>query len=475
MPDVKATTIKSRGTVTIDVEYCKGCELCIPACPPGVLAMSVQVNRMGYHYPELYAGCTGCAACCLRLPRLRVRGVPFRRRRPDGGHGMTATATTRARVLMEGSEALARSAIVAGCRFFAGYPMTPFTEVLEHFARLLPEAGGVCINAESELEAVGMAWGALSTGARAATGSTGQGLSLMQESFSEITLAELPLVVFNMARGQQDYFQATRGGGHGDYRHLVLAPQDVTEGVELAQLAFHLADKWRNPALVYGDYLLAHTQEALTIDTISFPDLPAKDWAVDGSRSGSGRESLGDAARGREGRTGRARPGGQSAVHRDEAAAMEREVRVETGYLDDAETVIVAFGSPAKFVKYAIRQLRAAGHRIGYVRPITLWPFPYATVADAAGGSNVRRVGSFELSAGQMVDDVRIGAAGRAPVSFIGGISTDHSGFGVGRILDVDVVADRLLALHESRAMPPIPGYDVNSYTLQPHQVQAAR
>ncbi|HTD49612.1 MAG TPA: hypothetical protein VK771_03370 [Acidimicrobiia bacterium] len=388
---------------------------------------------------------------------------------------MTATTTTPARVLMEGSEALARSAIVAGCRFFAGYPMTPFTEVLEHFARLLPEAGGVCINAESELEAVGMTWGALSTGARAATGSTGQGLSLMQESFSEITLAELPLVVFNMARGQQDYYQATRGGGHGDYRHIVLAPQDVTEGVELVQLAFHLADKWRNPALVYGDYLLAHTQEALTIDTITFPDLPAKDWAVDGSHSGSGESrsvtplgvgKVGQAALGQE---------GKAQYIATKLPLMEREVRVETGYLDDAETVVVAFGSPAKFVKYAIRQLRSAGHRIGYVRPITLWPFPYATVADAAGGPNVRRVGSFELSAGQMVDDVRIGTAGRAPVSFIGGVSTDHSGFGVGRILDVDVVADRLLALHQSREMPPIPGYEVNSYTLQPHQVQATR
>ena len=119
------------------------------------------------------------------------------------------------RRLMEGSEAMVEAAIAAGCRFFAGYPMTPFTEVLEHFAAKLPEVGGVCINAESELEAVGMAWGALATGARAATGSTGQGLALMQESFSEMTRAELPLVVFHMARGQGDYFQATRGGGHG--------------------------------------------------------------------------------------------------------------------------------------------------------------------------------------------------------------------------------------------------------------------
>src|SRR5262245_64761236 len=205
---------------------------------------------------------------------------------------MTAAAPMRDRVLMEGSEALARAAIVAGCRFFAGYPMTPFTEVLEHFARLLPDEGGVCINAESELEAVGMAWGALATGARAATGSTGQGLSLMQESFSEITLAELPLVIFNMARGQSDYFQATRGGGHGDYRHIVLAPQDVREGVELVQLAFHLADTWRNPVLVYGDYLLAHTYEAVSVEPLDFPALPPKDWAVDGSLGGSGDSRL---------------------------------------------------------------------------------------------------------------------------------------------------------------------------------------
>ena len=154
---------------------------------------------------------------------------------------------------------------------------------------------------------------------------------------------------------------------------------------------------------------------------------------------------------------------------------MEREVRVETGFLDDAETVVVAFGSPAKFVKYAISQLRTAGHRIGYIRPITLWPFPYETVTDAAGGPKVRRIGSFELSAGQMIDDVLIGAAGKAPVRFIGGVSTDSSGFGVGRILDVDIIRERLLALHEDREMPVIPGYEVNSYSLQAHQAEATR
>jgi 2-oxoglutarate ferredoxin oxidoreductase subunit alpha len=381
---------------------------------------------------------------------------------------MSATATND-RVLMEGSEALARAAIAAGCRFFAGYPMTPFTEVLEHFARLLPEHNGVCINAESELEAVGMAWGALSTGARAATGSTGQGLSLMQESFSEITLAELPLVIFNMARGQQDYYQATRGGGHGDYRHIVLAPQDVREGVEHVQLAFHLADKWRNPVLLYGDYLLAHTQEALAVEPIAFDALPDKDWAVDGSRSGSGRSGavtplgvgkIGQRALGQE---------GKAQYIATKIPYMEREVRVEHRFLDDAETVIVSFGSPAKFVKYAIAQLREHGHRIGYVRPITLWPFPYDTITDAASGTHVKRIGSFELSAGQMIDDVRIGAAGRAPVTFIGGVSTDHSGFGVGRILDVEVIAERILALHEDRELPIVPGYDEHAYELEAH------
>ncbi len=167
--------IKSRGTVTIDIEHCKGCDLCIPACPPGVLAMSTAVNHMGYRYPRALRGLHRLRRVPLRVSRLRVRGLPLRTtRRHRSLRSATMTPTTRSatteRVLMEGSEALARAAIAAGCRFFAGYPMTPFTEVLEHFARLLPDVGGVCINAESELEAVGMAWGALSTGARAATG-----------------------------------------------------------------------------------------------------------------------------------------------------------------------------------------------------------------------------------------------------------------------------------------------------------------
>jgi 2-oxoglutarate ferredoxin oxidoreductase subunit alpha len=346
---------------------------------------------------------------------------------------------------MEGSEAMAEAAIACGCRFFAGYPMTPFTELLENFARKLPSVGGVCVNAESELEAVGMAWGALATGARAATGSTGQGLSLMQESFSEITLAELPLVAFNMARGQGDYFQSTRGGGHGDYRHIVLAPMDIGEAVELTQLAFHLAEQWRNPVLVQGDYLLAHTAEAVDVTAAEFGPLPHKDWPVDGSRGGSGRSKvISPLGIGKANTPGPGIEGHQQAVAEKLTRIVAAEPRAESGFLDDAEHVVVAFGTPAKFVRYAVRRLREQGARVGYVRPITLWPFPSEAVTAAAAGK--RSVLVFELNAGQMIDDVRLALLGAAPVRFIGGISTDHAGFGVGALLDVEVIADRIEA-----------------------------
>jgi 2-oxoglutarate ferredoxin oxidoreductase subunit alpha len=343
---------------------------------------------------------------------------------------------------MEGSPAIAEAAIAAGCRFFAGYPMTPFTELLEAFARRLPQTNGVCVNAESELEAVGMAWGAVATGARAATGSTGQGLSLMQESLSEITRAELPLVVFNMARGQGDYFQATRGGGHGDYRHIVLAPVDLGEAVLLTQLAFHLAERWRNPVLVYGDYLLAHTSEAVDVTAVDFGAPPAKEWAVDGSLGGSGRarnvNSLGF-ERGKRGIDPEAFWNRLAAKH--EHIARE-ESRGEAEGCDDAELVVVAFGTPARFARHVVREMRAAGGRVGHFRPITLWPFPSAALADIA--RRTERIAVFEQNAGQMIDDVRLAVLGAAEVVAIGGISTDTSGFGVGPMLDVEKIRGRI-------------------------------
>jgi 2-oxoglutarate ferredoxin oxidoreductase subunit alpha len=346
------------------------------------------------------------------------------------------------RRLLEGSEAIAEAAITAGCRFFAGYPMTPFTELLEHFAKKLPAAGGVCINAESELEAVGMAWGAVATGVRAATGSTGQGLSLMQESLSEITRAELPLVVFNMARGQGDYFQATRGGGHGDYRHLVLAPIDVGEAIAHTQLAFDLADRWRNPVLIYGDFLLAHTSEAVVIEPSAFPPLPGKDWAVDGSLGGSGRSrnlnSLG-LEKGKKGIDPETFWKRLQAKH-DAIAAVE--ARFEAEATEGAELVVVAFGSLARFARHAVRELRRDGARVGYFRPVTLWPFPSAALRRAASGA--RRIAVLEQNAGQMLDDVRLAVLGDAPVVSIGGISSDAAGFGIGPLLDPANVRARI-------------------------------
>jgi 2-oxoglutarate ferredoxin oxidoreductase subunit alpha len=347
------------------------------------------------------------------------------------------------RALRTGSEAIAEAAIAAGCRFFAGYPMTPFTELLEHFAKKLPPQGGVCINAESELEAIGMAWGALATGARAATGSTGQGIALMQESLSEITRAELPLVIFNMARGQGDYFQATRGGGHGDYRHLVLAPSDAAEAVRLTQLAFDRADRWRNPVLIYGDYLLAHTREAVSIDLQAFPPLPAKDWAVDGSLGGSGRSRNLNPLGMVKGRKGiEPEPFWKRLQEKHEAMARA-EMRWECCDSDGAELVVVAFGTLARFARHAVRELRGEGKRVGLFRPISLWPFPAEALRAACAGA--RRVAVLEQNAGQMIDDVRLALEGRVPVTPIGGISSDAAGFGIGPLLDPDEVRARTL------------------------------
>src|SRR5215470_6323294 len=180
------------------------------------------------------------------------------------------------RVLMEGSAAMAEAAIQAGCRFYAGYPITPSTEILEYMSVRLPQVGGTCMNAESEIEAIGMVWGAAGCGVRSMIASTGQGISLMQESFAELANAQIPIVAVNMCRGQGDYFQATRGGGHGDYRFIVLAPASIQE-------AFYLADKWRNPVLIMGDFLLAHTSELVEFRPSDEPELPPKTWATTGA------------------------------------------------------------------------------------------------------------------------------------------------------------------------------------------------
>ena len=348
--------------------------------------------------------------------------------------------------LIEGSEAIAEGMVAAGCRFFTGYPMTPFTEVLEHMARLLPEHGGDCINAESELEAIGMVWGAAAAGARAATGSVGQGLSLMQESISEMCRGQVSAVILNMSRGQTDYFQATRGGGHGDYRTPVLAPVDVPEAAELMQLAFHLADEWRNPVLFYGDYYLAHVQEAVDVVARDFGELPPKDWCVDGTSGGTGNSRLVSPLS--QTKTDLEMHGGGYGSHLEftiaRMEAMEAGITpmVETGYLEDAELVVVSFGTAARYVRYVVGLLRDEGLPIGFIRPITLWPFPHQVIAEAAVRAHA--VAVFELNNGQMIDDVRLAVNGRAPVHFIGTLTLDASGFGISPDYDTERLQDRI-------------------------------
>jgi 2-oxoglutarate/2-oxoacid ferredoxin oxidoreductase subunit alpha len=351
------------------------------------------------------------------------------------------------RVLMEGSHAIAEAAVQAGCRFYAGYPITPSTEILEYMSHRLPQVGGVCMNAESEIEAINMVWGAAGCGVRAMIASTGQGISLMQESLAELANAEIPCVVVNMMRGQGDYFQATRGGGHGDYRHVVLAPHTVQEAVDLVMLAFNLADKWRNPVDVLGDFVLAHTSEAVAFQPLDERDLPPKTWAATGkgSRRAHNVTPLGSPEK------LNLNPG---ALHARIAAKLPRiaaaETRCETGLLDDAEVAVVAFGSPARFAKYAVRACRERGMKVGWIRPISLWPFPAETVAAAA--ERVRTIAVFEQNAGQMIDDVRLAVEGRTRIVPIGGISHDHSGFGVGPALEPASIVARITAVYEGRA-----------------------
>jgi 2-oxoglutarate ferredoxin oxidoreductase subunit alpha len=270
----------------------------------------------------------------------------------------------------------------------------------------------------------------------------------MQESLAELTLARLPLVVLNMARAQGDYFQATRGGGHGDYRHIVLAPMDVAEAVDLVGLAFRLAARWRNPVLVFGDYYLAHTAQSVRFDADPAGDAATPAWALDGRSGGSGHAKLISPLGSQKLHDS---PGYDLSVHYQACAAATAEMaagvapRAEAAGTDDAEVVAVAFGTPGRYVRAAVRQLREEGKPVGYVRPVTLFPFPAAAVAAAAEGA--RTVAVYENNQGQMVDDVRLAVEGRAPVTFIGGLSLDSSGFGIAPDLEVSTMKSRIEAL----------------------------
>lgn len=330
------------------------------------------------------------------------------------------------KMLMKGNEAIAEAAIQAGCRFFFGYPITPQNQIPEYMSKRMPKVEGGCfLQAESEVAAINMVYGAAGAGARVMTSSSSPGISLKQEGISYIVGAELPCVIVNMVRGgpglgsiqpaQSDYYQSTRGGGHGDYRMLVLAPSSVQEAVELTQTAFDLADKYRNPVLIMGDGLIGQMMEPVEMPEYVKPELPEKTWAATGWKPGCGRERavinslyIDPAALERHNRK----------LFEKYAVMEQTECRWQEEMTDDADYVIVAYGTTARIARSAMRKLRDAGIKAGLIRPITLWPFPNAPIQKAA--AHAKAFLTVEMSMGQMVDDVRLAVDGRKPVAFYG-------------------------------------------------------
>ncbi len=326
--------------------------------------------------------------------------------------------------LMRGSHVVAEAAVRAGCRFYAGYPITPQNELTEYMAtRFSKLEDAAFIQAESELAAINMVMGASMTGIRAMTSSSSPGISLKQEGISYMAGMELPAVVVNMMRGgpglgniapsQQDYFQATRGGGHGGYRTIVLAPSSGQELAVLTMKAFDLADVYRMPVILLGDGLMGQMMEPVTLpEPVDPAILPKKDWVLDGA---GGRESrrvislLLDPLKLEQ---------HNWKLARKYEAICKSEPRYETYLLDDAALAVVAFGTAARIAKGAVNRVRKAGLKVGLFRPITLWPFP---AKDLKGLTRtVKHILVFEMNCGQMVEDVKLSVGEQATVHFYG-------------------------------------------------------
>ena len=313
--------------------------------------------------------------------------------------------------LVKGNVALAEGAVQAGCKCFFGYPITPQNDVPEYLSWRLPEVGGTFLQAESEVASINMVLGAAMTGARAMTSSSSPGISLMQEGISFLAGDQLPAVIVNVQRcgpglggiqpTQGDYFQATRGGGHGDYRTLVLAPATVQELFDFTYLAFDLADKYRNPVLVLADAILGQVKEPAILE----PDHPPLEtdkasWALTGAKNGRPLRNI---------RSMYLEEGAQEQlcyVLREKYDRMERdEQRYEARWTDDADMLVVAFGTAARIALSAIREARAQGLKVGLFRPQTLYPYPVDALRALA--DRIKRMLVLELNTGQMLEDVR--------------------------------------------------------------------
>lgn len=328
------------------------------------------------------------------------------------------------KVLMKGNEAVGAAAIAAGCKYFFGYPITPQSEVPEYFARELPKIGGVFVQAESEVAAINMVYGASGSGARVMTSSSSPGIALKQEGISYLAGAELPCMIVDMARGgpglgsiqaaQGDYFLATRGGGNGDYRLIVLAPANVQELVDLIIEGFDLADIYRTPVMILGDGMIGQMMEPVEFKQRKDVDLPSKEWATVGT-------------------AGKRKPNIINSLFLDAelleqrnhklqakfAKIRENEKRVETYKIEDADLVISAYGTTSRIVKTAISKLEKEGYKIGMIRPISLYPFP--NEAFESINPTCKGVLTIEMSAGgQMIDDVRLSLNGSLPTYYHG-------------------------------------------------------
>jgi 2-oxoglutarate/2-oxoacid ferredoxin oxidoreductase subunit alpha len=313
------------------------------------------------------------------------------------------------KVLMGGNVAIAEGAILAGCRAYFGYPITPQNELLEHLSKRLPELGRVFIQTESELAAINMVLGAGASGERAMTSTSSPGFSLQQEGISYMAGAEIPGVIVNVMRGgpglgniggaQGDYFQAVKGGGHGDYRTINLAPASVQEMMDLTILAFELADKYRNPTIILVDGFLGQAMEPVFLRE-AVNEFPAKSWAITGAHGRS--KNLINSFE-------MDPPNFPLRVKRllDKYDEIRRnEVRYEALLLDDADIAVVAYGSASRSALSAVKIARAEGIKVGLLRPITLFPFPEKPLAELS--QRVKRILVAELSAGQMIEDVRL-------------------------------------------------------------------
>lgn len=324
---------------------------------------------------------------------------------------------------MKGNEAIGAAAIKAGCNYFFGYPITPQNELPEFMSRELPKNGGVFLQAESEVAAINMVYGAAGAGARVMTSSSSPGIALKQEGISYIAGAELPCVIVNIVRGgpglggiqpaQSDYYQATRGGGNGDYRHVVYAPASLQETVDMVMEAFDVADYYRTPVMVLGDGMIGQMMEPVEFNEPKKRDLKPKDWATVGTKETR-------------------KPNIVNSLYIDPkvledhviklekkyAEIKEKEVRWEEYNLEDADVVVVAYGTTSRIVKNAIAKCEEEGLKVGLIRPITLWPFPDEAFNKI--GEKTKGILTVEMSTGQMIDDVKIAINGRKPVYFYG-------------------------------------------------------